>query len=76
MSKEIMQPTPKEHVDSLVKKALVALKEFLLLDQATVDNIVHEMALAGLAKQQTLAKMAIEETGRGIYEDKIIKNRR
>jgi len=68
------QPTPKEHVDVLVKNALTALDEFLLLDQAAIDNIVHEMALAGLAKQQVLAKMAIEETGRGIYEDKITKN--
>ena len=73
MMKEF-QPTPKEHVDVLVKNALTALDEFLLLDQAAIDNIVHEMALAGLAKQQVLAKMAIEETGRGIYEDKITKN--
>lgn len=73
MSK-IMQPTPKEHVDTLVKNALIALDEFLLLDQEKIDNIVHEMALAGLEKQQVLAKMAIEETGRGIYEDKITKN--
>lgn len=72
--KEINQPNPKEHVDQLVKNALSALNDFLLLDQETVDNIVHEMALAGLAKQQQLAKMAIEETGRGIYEDKITKN--
>ena len=74
MSKEIQQPTPKEHVDQLFKNASVALNEFLLLDQETIDNIVHEMALAGLAKQQLLAKMAVEETGRGIYEDKITKN--
>ena len=74
MTKEIQQPTPKEHVDGLVKNALIALEEFASLDQETVDNIVHEMALAGLAKQQLLAKMAVEETGRGVYEDKIIKN--
>ena len=74
MSKDIQQPTPKEHVDSLVQKALVALDDFLLLNQKTIDNIVHEMALAGLSKQQYLAKMAVEETGRGIYEDKITKN--
>jgi len=67
-------PSPKEHVDALVKNALKALDEFQKLDQKTVDNIVHEMALAGLAKQQLLAKMAVEETGRGIYEDKITKN--
>jgi acetaldehyde dehydrogenase/alcohol dehydrogenase len=74
MSKEYQQPTPKEHVDQLVKNALLALNDFLSLDQETVDNIVHEMALAGLAKQQVLAKMAVDETGRGIYEDKITKN--
>lgn len=74
MSKSLQQPTPKEHVDSLVQNAIVALDEFLSLDQETIDNIVHEMALAGLAKQQVLAKMAVEETGRGIYEDKITKN--
>jgi len=75
MSNEILQqPTPKEHVDGLVSNALQALNDFLSLDQETIDNIVHEMALAGLSKQQTLAKMAVEETGRGIYEDKIIKN--
>jgi len=71
---KINQPTPKEQVDVLVKNALVALNDFLALDQETVDNIVHEMTLAGLAKAQTLAKMAVEETGRGIYEDKITKN--
>jgi acetaldehyde dehydrogenase/alcohol dehydrogenase len=74
MKNIIQPPNPKEHVDSLVKNALTALNDFLLLDQETVDNIVHEMALAGLAKQQVLAKMAVEETGRGIYEDKITKN--
>jgi len=67
-------PNPREHVDALVKNALKALNEFQKLDQATIDNIVHEMALAGLVKQQILAKMAVEETGRGIYEDKITKN--
>ncbi len=72
--KTLTQPTPKEHVDQLVKNALLALDEFALMDQKAIDKIVHEMALAGLAKQQLLAKMAVEETGRGIYEDKITKN--
>ena len=71
---KIVQPTPKEHVDVLVTNAIAALNEFLSLDQDTIDNIVHEMALAGLQKQQVLAKMAVEETGKGIYEDKITKN--
>jgi acetaldehyde dehydrogenase/alcohol dehydrogenase len=69
-----VQFTPNKEVDSLVKDALTALDQFLQLDQSTIDNIVHEMALAGLEKQQVLAKMAVEETKRGIYEDKITKN--
>lgn len=71
---EKKQPSAQEHIDILVQKATVALNELKKLDQKTIDNIVHEMALAGLAKQQELAKMAVEETGRGIYEDKITKN--
>jgi acetaldehyde dehydrogenase/alcohol dehydrogenase len=71
---KINQPSAKEHVDALVQRAQVALGEFMQLDQEAIDNIVHEMALAGLAKQQVLAKMAVEETGRGVYEDKITKN--
>ena len=61
-------------IDGLLQNAKQALKEFMSFDQATIDNIVHEMALAGLDNHMKLAKMAVEETGRGIYEDKIIKN--
>ena len=61
-------------VDGLVEKAQKALHEFLNYDQETIDHIVHEMALAGLDKHQELARMAVEETGRGVYEDKVIKN--
>ena len=32
------------------------------------------MALAGLDQHMVLAKLAVEETGRGVYEDKITKN--
>lgn len=61
-------------IDSLVAKAQTAQKEFMKLDQEMVDHIVKEMALAGLDKHMQLAKLAIEETKRGVYEDKIIKN--
>ena len=61
-------------IDKLVANAQKALEQFLLLDQETVDKIVHEMALAGLDKHQELARLAVEETGRGVYEDKVIKN--
>ncbi|GAA3328565.1 hypothetical protein GCM10020331_073030 [Ectobacillus funiculus] len=52
------------------KKALQQLSTFT---QEQIDTIVHEMALAGLDQHMPLAKLAVEETGRGIYEDKITK---
>lgn len=61
-------------VDDLAAKGQKALKEFMDLDQETVDHIVKEMALAGLDQHMQLAKLAVEETGRGVYEDKITKN--
>ncbi|MEG2325075.1 MAG: bifunctional acetaldehyde-CoA/alcohol dehydrogenase [Enterococcus sp.] len=61
-------------IDELATKANVALKEMADFDQEKVDHIVHEMAMAALDKHMMLAKMAVEETGRGIYEDKAIKN--
>ena len=64
----------KEMIDTLVnngRKALQALESFT---QEQIDNIVHEMALAGVDQHMPLAKLAVEETGRGVYEDKCIKN--
>lgn len=61
-------------IDTLTANAAKALDEFYKLDQEAVDTIVKEMALAGLDKHMYLAKMAVEETKRGVYEDKIIKN--
>ena len=64
----------KSMVDELVEKAKKASEEYLQLNQEQVNNIIKAMAMAGLEKHMELAKMAIEETGRGIYEDKITKN--
>ena len=61
-------------IDSLVSKAKCALDEYMKLDQEKVDRIVNAMALAGLDNHVKLAKMAVDETGRGVVEDKIIKN--
>lgn len=61
-------------IDNLVSKAKNALEEFMSLNQQQVDHIVHQMALAGLDNHMKLAKMAVEETKRGVCEDKIIKN--
>lgn len=64
----------KEMIDDLVKRAKVASEKYLKLNQQQVDEIVKNMSMAGLDNHMKLAKMAVEETGRGIYEDKIIKN--
>lgn len=61
-------------IDELAAKANVALEKMSDFDQEKVDYIVHQGAIAALDKHMLLAKMAIEETGRGVYEDKAIKN--
>ena len=61
-------------IDVLVNNALEALEEYMKLSQEQVDKITHAMALAGLNNHMMLAKMAVEETGRGILEDKVTKN--
>ena len=61
-------------IDDLVKKAKKASQEYMKLNQEQVNNIVKAMSMAGLEHHMELAKMAVEETGRGIYEDKITKN--
>ncbi|GMX64126.1 bifunctional acetaldehyde-CoA/alcohol dehydrogenase [Paenibacillus elgii] len=63
-----------EEVNKLVARAKKAQEAYLKLDQSQVDDIVQHMALAGLDRHMVLAKMAVEETGRGVYEDKITKN--
>ncbi|MFZ5640727.1 MAG: bifunctional acetaldehyde-CoA/alcohol dehydrogenase [Bacillota bacterium] len=64
----------KAAVDGLVQKAQRAQEEFLHYSQEQVDEIIRAMALAGLDRHMELAKMAVEETGRGVYEDKVTKN--
>ena len=61
-------------INDLATKGNDALKVLSSFDQEKVDHIVHEMAMAALDKHMLLAKMAVEETGRGIVEDKAIKN--
>ena len=74
MEKTEIKIDPKQEVDELVKKAQKALDEFLLLDQEKIDHIVAKCSVAGLDHHGTLAKAAIEETKRGVFEDKATKN--
>ena len=64
----------KEMIDELVKKAKKASEEYMNLSQVDVDRIIKAMSMAGQEHHMELAKLAVEETKRGIYEDKITKN--
>ena len=76
MAKEkVTTVDPVEEVNTLVSKALVALDEFKQIeDQEKIDAIVQAAAVAALEAHGPLAVAAVEETGRGIVEDKAIKN--
>ncbi|MFC3801829.1 bifunctional acetaldehyde-CoA/alcohol dehydrogenase [Cohnella sp. GCM10012308] len=63
-----------DEVNLLAERANKALEAYMRLNQEQVDRIVQAMALAGLDQHMPLAKLAVEETGRGVYEDKITKN--
>jgi len=63
-----------EEINILVDKAMVALSEFRMLDQKQVDYIVAKCSVAALDNHGALAKAAIEETKRGVFEDKATKN--
>lgn len=64
----------RQMIDSLVTKATKALDEFASFDQEKIDYIVAKCSVAGLDHHGTLAKAAIDETGRGVFEDKATKN--
>lgn len=51
-----------------------AQAEFATFSQEQVDKIFYEAALAAEKARVPLARMAVEETGMGVMEDKVIKN--
>lgn len=61
-------------IDSLAEKGQEALKELSKKSQYEINDIVHQMSMAAVDQHMHLAKLAYDETGRGIYEDKAIKN--
>ncbi len=63
-----------QEVRNLVLKAKDAQKEFKYFSQEQVDKVVKAMADAGFKEAERLAKMAFEETGFGIWQDKVLKN--
>ena len=62
------------HVDALVRRGLKALEQFRELNQEQVDYIVAKASVAALDQHGVLAKHALDETKRGVFEDKATKN--
>jgi acetaldehyde dehydrogenase/alcohol dehydrogenase len=61
-------------VDQLVAAGLKALADYDTLTQEQIDHIVKKASVAALDQHTGLALLAVEETGRGVFEDKAAKN--
>ena len=68
---------PIDSVEALQERMTImrrAQREFAKFTQEQVDHIFFEAAMAANKARIPLAKMAVEETGMGVMEDKVIKN--
>ena len=63
-----------EKLETAIKELRVAQKKFAEYNQEQLDKIFTVAASAANKARISLAKMAVEETGMGIVEDKVIKN--
>lgn len=63
-----------EALEALIKKSRKAQQEFASYSQEQVDKIFLAAAMAANKARVPLAKLAVEETGMGCVEDKVIKN--
>ncbi|WP_372404443.1 bifunctional acetaldehyde-CoA/alcohol dehydrogenase [Streptomyces luteireticuli] len=61
-------------VERLVTNGQKALADYESLTQEQVDRIVAKASVAALDQHTHLARLAVEETGRGVFEDKAAKN--
>lgn len=69
-----MNESIQEQTNEILNRALFAAAEYTQFDQEHTDRIVKAVFQAGLNARVRLAKMAHEETGIGIWQDKVIKN--
>ena len=72
MDKTYAPVTTAQELTEALAKCRAAQEKFATYTQEQVDKIVEAMTVAGQENHTRLAKMAVEETGRGVYEDKII----
>ncbi len=64
----------KKELNEVLKRVRSAQVEYSAYSQAQVDEIFRAAATAANAARLTLAEMAVEETGMGVFEDKVLKN--
>ena len=64
--------TAAQAIDRMAAKALTALEEFKGFTQEQVNRISEAMTVAGVLNESYLAEFAVEETGIGNVEDKVI----
>ena len=69
-----MRVTNAQELTKRIEQLREAQKQFATFSQEQVDEIFRQAALAANHNRIKLAKMAVEETGMGIVEDKVIKN--
>ena len=63
-----------ETLEKAIKRVKKAQEVFATFTQEQVDKIFFEASKAANMARVSLAKLAVEETGMGIVEDKVIKN--
>lgn len=69
-----MKVTNHEELNTLIQRVKAAQSKYASFTQQQVDDIFKHAALAANEQRIPLAKLAVNETGMGIVEDKVIKN--
>ena len=75
MPPNVPEPGSSEaEIDGLVRAGQLALAAYQPFTQEQIDSIVKKASVAALNQHGALAMLAVEETGRGVFEDKAVKN--
>ena len=77
MKKAMKRPAVVDSMETLavaIERVRAAQRTYATYSQAQVDHIFHAAAMAANKARIPLAKLAVEETGMGVVEDKVIKN--
>jgi acetaldehyde dehydrogenase/alcohol dehydrogenase len=73
-SKVVVEKSAQEAVDILVANGQKALEAYSAFNQDDINRLVKKASVAALNKHGELAVLAVEETKRGVFEDKAVKN--